>query len=84
MVKKKQEGEARKKKKEEGEHDTCTKTTVTIPYIKGVFETLSRVFRRHSVALTMNLHLTLKRILEHPKDKRTPQENAGVVYQVPV
>ena len=31
----------------------------------------------------MKPHLTLKRMLLHPKDKRTPQENTGVVYQVP-
>ena len=31
----------------------------------------------------MKPHFTLKRILVHPKDKTSPQENAGVVYQVP-
>ena len=31
----------------------------------------------------MKPHLTFKRMLVHLKDKRTPQENAGVVYQVP-
>ena len=31
----------------------------------------------------MKLHLTLKRMLVHPKDKCTPQENSFVVYQVP-
>ena len=41
MNKKKQEG-ARKKKKEEGDCDT--KTTVTIPYVKGVSDALSQVF----------------------------------------
>ena len=81
MDKKKQEGRASKKKKEEDDRDT--KTAVTIPYVKGVLESLSWVFRHHSVALAMKPHLTLKRMLVHPKDKRTPQGNAGVVYQVP-
>ena len=41
--KKKQDGKTRRKKKTE-EGDCDTKTTVTIPYIKGVLEALSRVF----------------------------------------
>ena len=28
-------------------------------------------------------YVTLKRILVQPKDKRTPQENAGMMYQIP-
>ena len=37
----------------------------------------------HGVAMSMKLHLTLKRMLVHPKDKCTPQKNLDVVYQVP-
>ena len=80
MDKKKQEGGA-KKKKEDSDRDT--KTTVTIPYAKEVSEALSQVFSCHGVAMAMKHHLFLKRMLVHPKDKRTPQENAVVVYQVP-
>ena len=71
MDKKKQEGYARKIKKEEGDKDT--KPTVTIPYVKGVSEALSWVFCHHGVAMDMKPHLTPKRMLVHPKDKRTPQ-----------
>ena len=39
---------------------------------------LGRVFHRHEVET-----LTLKRMLVHPKDKHTPQENLGVMYEVP-
>ena len=81
IEKKKQEARARKKKKEECDRDT--KTTVTIPYIKGVLEVLSQAFQHHGVATAMKPHLTLKRMLVHPKVKRTPQENAGVVCQIP-
>ena len=70
MEKKKQEGGTRKKR-EEGDHDT--KTTVIIPFINGVSYALSQVFSCLSVAMTMKPHLTLKKILVHPKDKRTPQ-----------
>ena len=31
----------------------------------------------------MKPYLTLKRMLVHPKDKLTPQEKSGGVYQVP-
>ena len=58
-------------------------TTVTILYVKGVSEALSRVFWCHGASMTMKPHMTPKRMLVHPKDKRTPQENAGVVHQVP-
>ena len=30
----------------------------------------------------MKPHLTLKRMLVHPEDKRTPHDTAGVVYQI--
>ena len=75
MDKRKQE-ELTKKKKEDS--DRNTKTTVTIPYVKGVLEALNRVFRHHCVVMAMKPFL-----LVHPKDKSTPQENSGVVYQVP-
>ena len=48
-----------KKMKEDGERDT--KTTVTIPYIKGVSEALSQVFCHHGVPMAIKPHLTLKK-----------------------
>ena len=57
--------------------------TVTILYIKGVLEALGQVFQHHGVAMAMKPHVTPKRILVHPKDKRTIQENLEVVYQIP-
>ena len=47
MAKRKQEGLAKKKKEDS---DRVTKTTVTIPYFKGVSEALSQVFHCHGVA----------------------------------
>ena len=40
-------------------------------------------FLHQGVATSMKPHLTRKRMLVHPKDKRTPQENVDVVCQVP-
>ena len=59
------------------------KARVTIPYVKGLSETLQRVFRRHGVATTLRPHKTLKQMLVHPKDKREPRDTSGVVYQIP-
>ena len=64
------------------EVDRDTKTTVTITYVKEVSEALSRVFCCHGVAMAMKFHLTLKRMLVHHNYKRTPQENAGLEYQI--
>ena len=71
-----------RKIKKKDSKDTSTKTGVTLLNIRGVSEALSRVFYHHRVAMWMKLHLKLKRMLVHLKDKRTPQ-NLGVVYQVP-
>ena len=65
--------ESMDKRKQEG---VTKKTTVTIPYVKGVSEVPSQVFCYHSVATAMKPLLTFKRILVHLKNKRTPQENA--------
>ena len=78
--KRKKDGGVKKKK---WDSDRNTRTTVTIPYIKGVLEALSQVFVHHGVVTTMKPHLTLKRMLVHTKDKRTPPVNARVVYHVP-
>ena len=79
-----EETKAKRNKNKKKEKDSVTsRTMVSIPYVKGVSEALMRVLRRHDVSVAMKPHLTLKRLLVHPKDKRAPQETAGVVYQVP-
>ena len=56
---------------------------VTIPYVQGLSESLQNIFKKHNVSAAVKPHTTLKRLLVHPKDKRTPQETAGVVYEIP-
>ena len=70
------------KKTKEGS-DSITKITICIPSVKGVLEALSKVFHHHRVAMAMKPLLTLKKMLVHSKDKRTSQENAVMVFQVP-
>ena len=64
----KKEG-ADKNKKEDS--DRVTKMAVTVLYIQGVLEALSRLFHHHQVTMAMKPHLTYKRMLVHPKDKWT-------------
>ena len=51
--------------------------------LKWVSEALSWLFYPHVVAMAIKPHLALKRMRVHQNNKRTPQENAWVVYQVP-
>ena len=60
-----------------------TKSMVTISYVRGISEALQRTFRRHGVATAMKPHKTFKQLLVHPKDKRSAQDSAGVVYSIP-
>ena len=82
---KKKNGNTKKKEDKEKmkEQEKEKRARVTIPYVKGVSETLQRVFKRHGVTTTLKPHKTLKQLLVHPKDKRTPHNTAGVVYQIP-
>ena len=59
-----------------------TQIKVTILYVKGISEALRWMFHHQGVATVMKPHLTIKRMLLHTKDKKTPQENAGVMYKV--
>ena len=52
---------------------------ITIPYMKGVPEAVER----HEIATTVRPYKTLCQCLVHPKDKRSVQESAGVVYSIP-
>ena len=56
---------------------------ISIPYVKGVSETLARAYRHHGISAAMKPLLTLKCMLVYRKDKRTPHDTAGVVYQIP-
>ena len=39
--------------------------------------------RRHRISTAVRPYKTLLQCLVHPKDKRTVQESAGVVYSIP-
>ena len=73
----------KKKERKDKRDNTDRPIQVTMPYVQGVSEVLQRVLKRFGVSAALKPHLTLKRLLVHPKDKRVPQDTAGVVYEIP-
>ena len=55
---------------------------VTLPYIGGVTEPISRLIRKTGVSAHVKPHTTIRSILVAPKDNDHPQDKCGVVYQL--
>ena len=55
---------------------------VTLPYIGGVTERISRLIRKRGVAAHAKPHTTIRSILVAPKDKDHPQDKCGVVSRL--
>jgi hypothetical protein len=60
-----------------------SKGMVVIPYVKGLSEALDRVYRKYGIQSAMKPHMTLRKLLVHPKDKYELKDNSGVVYRIP-
>ena len=58
------------------------KYPVVLPYIKGVWEQLRRVFRSFDVPTYFKLSNTLRQLLAHPKDKVDKGNMVGSVYHI--
>ena len=56
---------------------------IALPYIKGVSESLTRVFKKQGVHTYHKPINTLRSILVHPKDKTPKEQQAGTVYHIP-
>ena len=72
-----------KKKTEAKKTQEKSKGLAVIPYVKGTSEALSRIFKKHNIQTAMRPHMTLRKLLVHPKDKRQLKDNSGVVYRIP-
>ena len=55
---------------------------VVLPYVKGVTERIQRVMRKHDIETPMKPHITIRRLVVHPKDKISDDQKCGVVYEV--
>ena len=56
---------------------------VVIPYVKGLSEAVSRVFKKHRVSTAMRPFQTIKNMIVHPKDKQSTSEKAEIIYKIP-
>jgi hypothetical protein len=63
--------------------DDKSKGLIVVPYVEGLTEKVSRVFKKHGFATAMKPHCTLRNMLVHPKDKRDPHQTAEIVYEIP-
>jgi hypothetical protein len=70
------------KKATTGSQDNKSKGLVVVPYVKGLTERVSRVFKKHGFATAMKPHRTLRSMVVHPKDKRDPLQTAETVYEI--
>ena len=59
------------------------KGLVVIPYVKGLSEAVTRVFRKHRITTAMRPYRTLRQLLVHPKDKTPKEKTCEVVYRIP-
>ena len=57
------------------------RSRITIPYIQGVLEAVTRILSDINVQVHMKPFRTLRKILSHPKD-RIPNDKSNVVYKI--
>ena len=82
-AKKDKDKQQKKKESKKTTTDTASKGLVVVPYVEGLAEKASRVFRKHGFATAMKPHCTLRNMLVHPKDKRDPHQTAEIIYEIP-
>ena len=57
-------------------------TTVTIPYIKGTSETISRILQPYNIRVAHKPTTTLRQLLTKVKDKDEPNNRQAAVYKI--
>ena len=58
------------------------RSRVTIPYIQGVLEALTRILSDINVQVHMKPFRTLRKILSHPKDRIPDDDKSNVIYKI--
>ena len=57
-------------------------TTVTIPYIKGTSETISRILQPYNIRVAHKPSTTLRQLLTNVKDRDEPNNRQGAVDKI--
>ena len=57
-------------------------TTMTIPYIKGTSETISRILQPYNIRVAHKPTTTLRHLLINVKDRDEPSNRPGAVYKI--
>ena len=55
---------------------------IPLPYVQGISEKLTRIFKEHGVGTYHKPYNTIKSLLVHPKDKTPDMNKCGVVYEI--
>lgn len=63
--------------------DTEWKSSIVIPYVRGVSEAVRRTLAQLKVRVCYKPHRTLRQLLSNPKDTIPDLQKSGVVYQIP-
>ena len=63
--------------------ETRYRSSVTLPYVRGVSEVIKRVLSKVDVQVFFRPHTTLRNLLVHPKDPVPAGQKANVVYNIP-
>ena len=57
--------------------------TVALPYIRGLSEQLTNIFRNHGVWTYHKPFNTIRSMVINPKDKTPDLKKCGVIYEIP-
>ena len=69
--------------KEKNQNKKDRSPPIALPYIKGVSESLARVFKKQGIHTYHKPINTIRSILVHPKDKTPKDQQTGTIYHIP-
>ena len=83
QVKKKMQSKKQKAPSKNKDSLQNSRGMVVLPYLQGLTERPSRVFKKYDIATAMKPHSSLRKFLVHPKDQIDPLEKMDCIYEIP-